>query len=79
MSQQDQPKKYSRETLSTKAAYEAAYTDIHRLYGRMLRTEEATKELEITLSQALAALTEGVTDPRELRRRVFEAVACTIR
>ena len=77
MSQQDQPKEYSRETLS---AFEAAYTDIHRLYGRMLRTEEATKQLEITLSQALAALvTEGVTDPRELRRRVFEAVACTIR
>ena len=77
MSQQDQPKEYSRETLP---AFEAAYTDIHRLYGRMLRTEEATKQLEITLSQALAALvTEGVTDPRELRRRVFEAVACTIR
>ena len=81
MSQQDQPKEYSRETLSAiEAAYEAAYTDIHRLYARMLRTEEATKELEITLSQVLAALvTEGVTDLRELRRRVFEAVACTIR
>ena len=75
MSQQDQPKEYSPETLSAfEAAYEAAYTDIHR------RTEEATKELEITLSQVLAALvTEGVSDLRELRRRVFEAVACTIR
>ena len=76
MSLQDQPKEYSSETL---AAFEAASNDIHRLYARMSRTEEATKELEITLSQVLAALvTEGVTDPRELRRRAFEAVACTI-
>ena len=77
MSLQDQAKEYSPETLT---AFEAAYNDIHRLYARMSRTEEATKELEITLSQALAALvTDGVTDPQELRRRAFEAVVCTIR
>ena len=77
MSLQDQPKEYSPETLT---AFEAAYNDIHRLYARMSRTEEATKELEILLSQALEALvTDGVTDPQELRRRAFEAVACTIR
>ena len=81
MSLHDQPKGYSPETLSAfEAAWEAAYNDIHRLYARMSRTEEATKELEIILSQALAALvTDGVTDPQELRRRAFEAVACTIR
>ena len=44
MSLQDQPKEYSPETLT---AFEAAYNDIHRLYARMSRTEEATKELEI--------------------------------
>ena len=76
MSQQDQLKEYSREALSAfEAAYEDAYTDIHRLYARMSRTEEATKEMEIAISQALAALvTDGVTDISELRRRVFEAV-----
>jgi uncharacterized protein YqiB (DUF1249 family) len=81
MSLQNQPKKHSPETLSAfQAAYEAAYSDLHRLYARMSRTEEATRELEITLSQALAALvTDGVTDPRELRRRAFEAVALTFR
>jgi hypothetical protein len=77
MSLQDQP---IPETLSAfEAAYRAAFNDIRRLYARMSPTEEATKELEITLSQVLAALiTEGVTDPRELRRRAFEAVACTV-
>ena len=79
MSLHDQPKEYSPETLAAfEAAYEAAYNDLHRLYARMTRTEEATKEMEIAISQALAALiTDGVTDPSELRRRVFEAVACT--
>ena len=73
MSLQDQPKEYTPETL---AAFEAAYNDIHRLYARMSRSEDATKELEITLSQALAALViDGVTDPAELRRRAFESVA----
>jgi hypothetical protein len=77
MSLHDQPKEYSPEVLS---AFEAAYNDIHRLYARMSQTEEATKELEITLSQTLAALvTDGVTDPKELRRRAFEAVALTPR
>ena len=32
MSLQDQPKEYSPETL---AAFEAAYSDLHRLYARM--------------------------------------------
>ena len=77
MALQDQPKEYSPETLAAfEAAYEAASSDLHRLYARMSRTEEDTKEMEIAISQALAALvTDGVTDLSELRRRVFEAVA----
>ena len=80
MSLHDQPKEYSPETLSTfEAAWEAAYNDIHRLYARMSRTEEDKREMEIAISQARAALvTDGVTDPSELRRRVFEAVVCSL-
>jgi hypothetical protein len=41
----------------------------------MSRTEEATKELEIALTQTFAALvTDGVIDPKELRRRASESV-----
>ena len=80
MALQDQPTEYSPETLAVfEAAYEAAYNDIHRLYARMSRTEEDKREMEIAISQALAALvTDGVTDPSELRRRVFEAVVCSL-
>ena len=80
MSLHDQPTGYSPETLAVfEAAYEAAYNDIHRLYARMSRTEEDKREMEIAISQALAALvTDGVTDPSELRRRVFEAVVCSL-
>lgn len=73
----DHPKECSPEALS---AFEAVYNDIHRVYARMSRTEEATRELEIALSQTLAALvTDGVTDPKELRRRAFEAVVLNAR
>ena len=72
MSLRDHPKEYSPEALSI---FEAVYRDIHRLYARMSRTEEATEELEVALSRALAALvTDGVTEPKELRRKAFEAV-----
>ena len=73
----DQLKEHNHETL---LALEAVYSEIHRLYARMSRTEEAMKELEIALSQTLAELvTDGVTDPKELRRRAFQVVACSIR
>ena len=49
----NQPKEYSPEKLSAfETAWDAAYSDIHWLYARMSRTEEATKELEILLSEA---------------------------
>ena len=49
--------------------------------GSMLecRGLRSTKELESFKPILAALVTEGVTDLRELRRRVFEAVACTIR
>ena len=77
MSLHDQPKEYSPEVIS---AFEAAYNDIwNRLYARVSRNEEATKELEIALSQTLAALvTNGVTDSKELRQRAFEAMALSV-
>ena len=77
MSPHDQLKEHNQATLS---AFEEVYSDIHRLYARMSRTEETMKELEIALSQTLAELvTDGVTDPKELRRRAFQAVARSIR
>ena len=78
MSLHDQPKEYSPEVIS---AFEAAYNDIwNRLYARVSRNEGATKELEIALSQTLAALvTDGVTDSKELRQRAFEAMALSVR
>ena len=77
MSLQDRPKKYSPEEL---AAFEAAYNDIYRLYARTLRSEAATKELEIALRKSFKALvTDGVADPKELRRRAFKAAARGIR
>jgi hypothetical protein len=42
--------------------------------------EEANQELAIALSQTLAALvTDGVTDPKQLRRRGLESMALTLR
>ena len=59
MSLQDQPKEYSPETLT---AFEAAYNDIHRLYARMSRTEEATKELEITFKPSPSGVSDRWCD-----------------
>jgi hypothetical protein len=73
-----QPKEYSPEILS---GLEAVYSDVWNLLQAhsLTRNEETTRELEITLSQTLAGLaTDGVTDPQELRRRAFEAMALTI-
>ena len=78
MSLHDQPKEYSPEVIS---AFEAAYNDIWNwLYAPVSRNEEATKELQIALSQTLAALvTDGVTNSKELRQRAFEAMAFSVR
>jgi hypothetical protein len=73
MSLQEHPKEYSPEVL---AAFEAAYNDLwHRLYANVTRNPKATRELEIEISLALTALvSDGITDPRELSRRAFEAI-----
>ena len=78
MSLHDKPKEYDPEAIS---AFEAAYNDLwNRLYARVSRNEEATKELEIALSQTLAALvTDGVTNSKELRQKAFEAMALSVR
>ena len=72
MSLHDKPKEYSPEILS---AFETAYDAIwNRLYARVSRPDER-KELEIALSQTLAALvTDGVTGAAELQQKAFEAV-----
>jgi hypothetical protein len=78
MSLHDHPKEHSPQILSD---LEAAYVDVWNLlpYARMSRNEEATREVEIALRRSLAGLaSEGVTNPKDLRRRAFEAMVFSV-
>ena len=73
------PKEYSPAVL---AGLEAAFNDVWGLlHAHVPRAnEEANHELAIALSQILAALVaDGVTDPKQLRRRGLESMALTLR
>ena len=72
------PKEYSPAVL---AGLEAAFNDVWGLLHAQPRAnEEANQELAIALSQTLAALVaDGVTDPKQLRRRGLESMALTLR
>jgi hypothetical protein len=72
------PNSYSPELLvALEQAFDAIWTT---LYAHVPTAGDQAKELKITLSQTLIALVaEGVTDPRELRRRALENMALTHR
>jgi hypothetical protein len=73
------PEEYSPAVL---AGLEAAFNDVWGLlHAHVPRAnEEANQELAIALSQTLAALVaDGVTDPKQLRRRGLESMALTLR
>jgi hypothetical protein len=73
------PKEYTPQVI---AGLKAAFNDVWGLlHAHVPRAnEEANKELGIALSQTLAALVaDGVTDPKQLRRRALESMALTLR
>jgi hypothetical protein len=73
------PKEYSAAVL---AGLAAAFSDVwFVLHENVPRAnEEANQELAIALSQTLAALVaDGVTDPKQLRRRGLESMALSLR
>jgi hypothetical protein len=50
------------------------------LYAHVAPENNQAHELKIALSQTLAALaSDGITDPRELRRRALESMALSVR
>ena len=54
-------------------AYDAVWST---LYAHMSSDRDQSKELQIVLSQTLVALAaNGITDPRELRRKALETMA----
>jgi hypothetical protein len=64
------------------AAIERAFQDVWAvLYAHLsLDGGDAVKEQSIALSQTLVALAaDGITDPRELRRKALEAMVLTPR
>jgi hypothetical protein len=64
------------------AALERAFQDVWAvLYAHLpLDGGDAVKEQSIALSQTLVALAaDGITDPRELRRKALEAMVLTPR
>ena len=64
------------------AAMERAFQDVWAvLYAHLpLDGGDAVKEQSIALSQTLVALVaDGITDPRELRRKALEVMALTPR
>jgi hypothetical protein len=64
------------------AAMERAFQDVWAvLYAHLpLDGGDALKEQSIALSQTLVALVaDGITDPRELRRKALEVMALTPR
>jgi hypothetical protein len=64
------------------AAMERAFQDVWAvLYAHLpLDGGDAVKEHSIALSQTLVALVaDGITDPRELRRKALEVMALTPR
>lgn len=74
---------YQRNTArAVLAGLEAAFNDVWNLLHAYVprANEEANQELAIALSQTLAALVaDGVTDPKQLRRRGLESMALTLR
>ena len=57
-------------------AFEAVW---RMLYAHMPPENELSMELKIALSQTLIALAaDGVTDPRELRRRALESMVLRV-
>ena len=57
-------------------AFEAVWS---ALYAHMAPESDQSRELKIALSQTLIALAaDGVTDPRELRRKALESMVLRV-
>ena len=66
---------------STLDAIEDAFNSVWRtLYAQVKSDHRQSDELKIQLSQTLVALaSDGITDPRELRRKALESMAFSLR
>jgi hypothetical protein len=66
---------------STLEAIEEAFNSVWRtLYAHVTSDNRQSGELRIQLSQTLVALaSDGITDPRELRRKALESMAFSLR
>ena len=72
------PDSYSPSVLD---AIEQAFNSVwETLYSHVSSDNRQAEELKIQLSQTLVSLvSDGVTDPRELRRRALESMAFSLR
>ncbi len=71
----------STDSASTLDAIEQAFNSVWKtLYAHVTSDNTQADELKIQLSQTLVALaSDGITDPRELRRKALESMAFSIR
>ena len=62
-------------------AIEQAFSSVwETLYARVSSDNGQAEELKIQLSQTLVSLvSDGITDPRELRRKALESMAFSLR
>ncbi len=67
--------------LSTLDAIEEAFNYVWRtLYAHVTSDTRQSEELKIHLSQTLVALaSDGIIDPKELRRKALESMAFSLR
>ena len=72
------PESYSPSLIDAiERAFDAVWTT---LYAHMPSDGYQSKEMKIVLSQTLVALAaNGITDPQELRRKVLETMALSVR
>ena len=71
----------SVEAIQESNRIEEAFNSVWRtLYAQVTSDNRQSEELRIQLSQTLVALaSDGITDPRELRRKAPESIAFSLR